>query len=56
TAERFEAVATMLAHPATLAKPHIALRALAVNRLARGRRRRTAPAPTSVATSAAVPR
>jgi len=56
TAERFEAVATMLAHPATLAKPHIALRALAVNRLARGRRRRPAPAPTSVATSAAVPR
>ncbi|MCU1650547.1 MAG: hypothetical protein JWQ60_1696 [Pseudonocardia sp.] len=56
TAERFEAVATMLAHPATLAKPHIALRALAVNRLARGRRRRPAPAPTSVATSAALPR
>jgi 2-polyprenyl-6-methoxyphenol hydroxylase-like FAD-dependent oxidoreductase len=32
-------------------------RALAVNRLARGRRRRrTAPAPTSVANSAAIPR
>ena len=34
-ARRFNAVATMLAHPATLATPYIALRALAVNQLNR---------------------
>jgi 2-polyprenyl-6-methoxyphenol hydroxylase-like FAD-dependent oxidoreductase len=45
-ARRFEAVATMLAHPTTLARPHIILRALVVNRLAR---RRTAPAPAPAA-------
>ena len=51
-AERFEAVATMLEHPSTLADPALALRAVAVNQLAR-RRRRTDRAASNVGSIAA---
>jgi hypothetical protein len=42
-ARRFEAVATMLAHPVTLARPHIVLRAIMVNRFTRRRAPKPAP-------------